>query len=929
MDTFLAHVAEKIKGEHPEGLEKVTVVFNNRRSGIFLRQWLMDSADAPFFLPRILGMDDLISEWSGLEIVRNELLVFELYDIYRQQPVESVRYDCFDEFMPLGDMMLADFSEVDLYCVDALSLFSNVHEIKSIGEWDIETGKLTPFQLKYLQFYKSLYSLYSGLRERLFSRQMAYSGMAYRIVSENISAILDKSDSQYFYFVGFNALSSSEEMVIRECVNRGVATLCTDGDLYYYDDPQQEAGFFLRKNAAIFPGIGDYENHFASTTKTIHLVNCPENVLQCKCAGYVLNQMIDEQGDNHLRDTAVVLADEELLLPVLNSLPAAVKSVNVTMGLPITDTAAHAFVLKLFSLHIRRHGSSFYHQDILNLLSDTFVQKFLGISNMHSKVNRMLYQEHVVYVDSPTLSSLCWQYAINISPVDYLFDNSAFSTSSFLTTANRAVMELSASKYLETNPKEKEAMSVVSEVLSTLCKIQEQYQFIESLPVLQKIYVRLVQNRSVAFYGKPVEDLQVLGVLETRNLDFKRLVILSANEGILPAARSFNSLIPYNLKVAFGLPTFHEKDAVYAYNFYRLLQRAGEVYILYSTEADSMGKGEPSRFIQQIRRELATRFPDKIKVTERVVSAESISAFTYPSEVEKNPGVMARIIELAQKGISPSALNKYRGCPMKFYYENVLRIEEADQVNADLEQNELGSCIHSVLETVFSMDSDKHVKPETLGRAIETVDSIIDQSLSAQFGHGRVRSGKNHFFKSVAKTQIVNFLKSEIRYLENNGDIEILALEQSLSHTMEDNNVKATIIGIADRIDKTNGIVRVIDYKSGKVEEKELYVAETYPDWRNVSDKWFQLMVYEWLYHHAQNGGQPHVSGIFPLRYLSSGLLTASWESSDIITPDHLSTFEDMLKSIVSELLNPSTPFYSNPGCKMCAYCPFDEICNR
>lgn len=934
MVSFLAEIARRLRAEHPDDLDRVTVVFNNRRSGLFLRQQFLAEAASPLFLPQTLGMDTLINQWAGLEIIPNELLLFELYEVYLQCEGADAKYRSFEEFMPFGDMMLTDFSEIDLYCVDASQLFSNLHDIKTIGEWNIETGHLTPFQERYLQFYRSLYHLYTGLHNRLRSQRKAFAGMAYRQVADDMESIVNTLGEAYFYFVGFNALSTSEERIIHQCVASGVGTLLTDGDAYYFNDNQQEAGHFLRKHSLLFPGIGDYTDHFAEGHKTITIVSCPENVLQCKYTGHIIQQHFQESPDSKLSDTAIVLADESMLLPVLNSLPPEVKTANVTMGFPMTNTAVHSLMLKLFSLHSRRWGSTFHHQDILDILSDDILSKILGTSNLHAKMNTLLYQEHVIYSDFETLSALCRQIDLDLSPVEFVFSKDSPSPDDFLGIAARLIQELYVGNHLDTNIREKEALACLFEIVDHLQDIQSQYHFIESLAVMQKIYTRLAQRCSVAFYGEPLQGLQILGVLETRNIDFKHLVMLSVNEGTLPSARSFNSLIPYNLKVAFGLPTFHEKDAVYAYNFYRLLQRAEDIVILYSTESDLMGKGEPSRFIQQIRRELSQKYPHNITLVEEVLSADSPqSTFLRQDSAEKTPAALARIREIVTRGLSPSALNKYRSCPLKFYYENVLGIEEQNRVNEDLEQNELGSCIHAVLEDIFSRDADRHVKPDTLRLALDDIDSIIEQALTEQFHHGRIPSGRNFFLKSVAKTQIVNFLKSELKYLDTVGDIEILGLEQSLSHPLDivvgGVPVQVVIAGIADRIDIANGVVRVIDYKSGKVENRELQVPDPSPDWAAVPDKWFQLMTYEWLFHYNHTGGSPHISGIIPLRHLNSQLLTATWEGSDVITSTHLETFELMLKQLASDLLNPDLPFLANPGNKMCAYCPFSEICNR
>lgn len=933
MESFLSEVTHKLLSDFPDGLDEVTVVFNNRRSGLFLRQQFNALAEHPMFLPNTIGMDTLVAELSEMEIIPNELLLFELFEIHNQLLGEDRKYDTFEDFISFGDMMLADFSEIDLYCVDARQLFANLHDIKSIGEWDIETGRLTLFQERYLRFYRTLYQYYSMLHERLQAQHKAYAGMAYRHVAENIDTLLRGRREKHICFVGFNALSTSEERIIQHCISAGIGSLYTDGDSYYFDHDQQEAGYFLRKHSKTFPGIGNYKSHFAKGRKSVTVIGCPENVLQCKYTGNLLATELKQHPDDHLNQTAIVLADESLLLPMINALPPEVKTANVTMGFPFTNTDIHSLTLKIFSLHQRRRKATFYHQDLQDVLSDPIISKTLGTRNLHSKVKSLLFEGHIIYADWDTVSTLSHKNGIDLEPIRFLFCDALPTPDDLLGMLQRMVALIYSSNILESNHKEKEALACLLEILNHFQEIQEQYHFIESLSVLLKIYTRLSQRRSVAFYGEPLSGLQILGVLETRNLDFKRVILLSANEGTLPSGRKFNSLIPYNLKVAFGLPTFHEKDAVYAYNFYRLLQRAEDICILYSTESDLQGKGEPSRFIHQIRRELAAQYPNNITITEKVLSAPNHSPMvTTPDIGAKSEEVLSRIKELATRGLSPSAINKYRNCPLKYYYENVLGIEEPDQVNEDLEQNELGSCIHSVLEKVYSTDIGHPVKAETLKQALSEIDTLIDQTLADQFHNGRSLSGRNHFLRSVAKSQITNFLKSEIKYLKEGGDVVIVGLEKRLSHGFDTalpdgSTMHVVITGIADRIDITGGTTRILDYKSGKVDPRDLKVTAPEPDWSAVSDKWFQLMTYEWLYHHNQDSPLPHVSGIIPLGNFNSSVLTASWENTETITRQHLDTFGEMLRQLTAELLNPEIPFLANPKSKMCSYCPFNEAC--
>lgn len=926
MNTFLTEIARRLRDEHPHDLDRVTVVFNNRRSGLFLRRQFARLGDAPFFLPRILGIDELVAQLGGLEIVPNELLLFDLFDIHRNIDNPGRKFETFEEFISFGEMMIADFSEIDLYLVDAQRLFSNLHDLKALGEWDIESGTLTPFQQQYLHFYQSLYQYYTGLHNRLQERRQAYTGMAYREVAEHIDTLLPNLDCDSLWFVGFNALSASEHRIIQHCVRQGIGTLCTDGDAYYYDNPVQEAGHFLRRHADQFPGIGNYPDHFAKEPKRITLVSCPEPVLQCKYAGRLLEQFTAL--DEPLEQTALVLGDENLLLPTLNSLPERVHTANITMGYPFTNTMAHTLMLKLFSLHQQRHGTYFYHKDLNDLLSDRHIAPLTGSHDLHAKLTRLLAHRHIVYADLDTLHALLQELGCTSDRIDYLFPDTTPTPEELLHMARQLVTEVYNSGIVAQHRQETEALGCLFQTIEYLEGLQEQYHCIDSLNVLLKIYTRLAQRRSVAFYGEPLSGLQILGMLETRNLDFRRVILLSANEGTMPAGNTGNSLIPYNLKVAFGLPTYHEKDAVYAYNFYRLLQRAEEVYILYSTDTDGMGKGEPSRFLLQVRDELAPRYPEQITLREEVLEATNETPQSRHLHcADKRPEILHRLREMADYGFSPSSLNKYRNCPLRFYYENVLQLQEIEEVSEDLEQSNLGTCIHAALQQIYSRDADRLVRKESLQHALDNLDGLLDEVLKVQFDHGRSHLGRNHFLESVARKQIASFLRSEIRYLGQGNTIEVVGLEQPLKHSLPVGDSSVKLIGTADRIDRSAGRLRIIDYKSGKVEEKDLHVASPDTDLLEVKDKWFQVMFYAWLYLRDNSSNEPCVAGIQPLGRLDSPLLTVSWDGQEILSADLLDRFETLLTQLLADLFNPDLPFEAKSDSPTCKYCPFLDTC--
>lgn len=943
MHTFLHNVAATLWERHRNDLENILIVFNNRRAGLFLQKELMALDEKPFFLPRIIGIDDLVQELGDLKITPSEFLLFELYDIYRTASEgNDNRFSTFEEFMSFGEMLIGDFSEIDLYAVDAAKLFNILHEHKKMGEWDIEGGALTEFQANYLSFYKSLYTFYTRLRDVLSGRGEAYMGMAYRQVAERIDTLVTKIKEHDVYFVGFNALSKTEERIIDGCIAHGIGHVIFDGDAHYVDDTNQEAGLFLRSHLNHFSGIAPFPNHFEEKKKTIHIVNCPENVLQAKAAGSILDGIIKnalkkapddpDAVSKTLKETAIVLADEKMLLPMMNAMPATVKTANVTMGFPYNLTQVHLIVTQVLSLYANHRNGRFHHDDLLALLSSPLIGNLLEMNDVYHSATEIVNKEKIIFA-SPQEADLLIGAAPGKERLMFLFHGDLTTVDAVLNNLKRLAENLSAHGIDKDNVKEREALACLLQILDFFEQLHNERHHIDTVATLQRLYDRMAKRRSIAFYGKPLKGLQLLGMLETRSIDFSNLVVLSLNEGTLPAGKSDNSLIPYIIKREFQIPTFREKDAVYAYNFFRLLQRADEAWLLYSSESAGIGKGEPSRFILQIKQEMALRYPN-LTVDEYAVSCPREAACEATTQaVAKNKSIMERLATIASKGFSPSMLNRYRGCPRRFLLEDVLEARETDTVSETLESNELGTFIHQILCDIYNIDKDKKIKASTLEKAVKEIDTLVDNSIESEVLKNRDREGKNHLYGEVAKIQIKRFLATEIAKLRSGRSIEMVLTEDEMKVRLPmpaqphlcDINIKGT----TDRVDIHDGYLHVSDYKSGSVVAKELAVDDPQPQPRDVPDKWFQLMTYAWLFHRQHHYDKPFKSGIIPLRLLDTDFMPAYWCGNDLFSVDDIDRFQVLLQSLIEEIFNPDIPFAADPKDKKktCQYCPFATSC--
>ena len=939
MEPFLKETLRRIVAEHPEGLGDVTLVFNNRRPALFVKHYLREILDGTYFLPRTVVFDDLVDELGNTELVPNEFLIFELYDIHRR--VNPADQRTLEQFMPMADMMLADFSEIDRYMVDVADLYGNLHDLKEIGEWQIDGRELTQFQKDYLRFYKSIYGYYTELRTLLESRGQAYYGMAYRAVAERIDSILDTRDDGMLYFLGFNALSKCEETIIKAYTRRGRARFVPDGDKYYFDDASQEAGYFLRKHHEL-SAVEEFDEHFAAMPREINIVKAPDNVSQAKYAGNLLRDIVSGGTDITVGDTALVLGDEGLITPVLNSLPDGIGQANITMGIPFTQSDMHSLALTVLSLYAdsradRQGRLLFYHKDLTDLLGNRYIGSLTGWRKMAGDTKRYLTDRNVIYAGQKEIEAMFAELQTSMESISFLFGAEQSKPFEVLGVVKQLASCLTREGHIAEGSKERAAAESLLQVVEYIETLKTSVEAggsriipIDNTATLKKIYLRIAQRHSISFIGKPMSGLQILGVLETRCLDFRRVVLLSANEGVIPSSRSNNTLIPNSLKRHFGMPTYYERDAVYAYNFYHLLQRAEEVYIVSSNDGS---KDQESRFVLQLRAELAKRYADTVTVNELTV-ATSNRCCDKPlrNTVEKNADIMER---LRSKRYSPSSLNSYISCPMRFYYENLLHIRQDDEISDTLESSDLGTVIHKCLEDIYKPFEHGVVERERLANEIDTVPARIETLLEQCFTNGRIHEGKTDLMRSVAISQVQHFLRRELEVLDQGHRIEIVQLEEVMETPVQfaldgsGEPVEVQFNTKADRIDRIDGQLRVVDYKSGRVKKEDVAVSVLDPSlWQKLPEKWFQVMFYAWYYARLHGVTEPVVSGLCPLQHLGGDFMPATVGESPRLDGETLALFEQTLNNILTEIMDEQTPFVANRN-KYCDYCAIAPVCPK
>ncbi len=966
MQSFLEKTVQHLCSKYGEGISDLCIVLPNRRAGLFMKTHFAKNLGQTFWAPEILATEDFVGLLAELEIADSTTLLFELYETVKT--VSKDRAESFDEFSKWGQILLSDLNEIDRYLVDVEQLFGNLKDIKELETWSLNTEEgLTDFQKQYLHFWQSLGEYYHNFSKRLLDKHHSYQGLAYKIVAEHVEERVNKHPWKKIIFAGFNALNKAEEIIIEKLLNRGKAEIIWDTDSYYINDPKQEAGKFfrkynekgkLKKGASVTINNLDKnlivdENLLATEKKKIIVIGAAKNVAQAKLAGNIVTDLQKEY--ESLQNTALVLADENLLFPVLHSLPENILDINVTMGYPLKNTPIAGYFDLVFDLHINaiklsqgKAKYSFYHKELLSLLSHPYtavlVSEVLGATRLSVKpIIKNIQDRNIVFAAKSTVENIISEKQPELLHIfQPVFDywqtpSDAIACISYLieTLKNSIIAQQAKNGANKTNL-ELEYLFAYTKILKRIQALQLDYpESIIDITTLQTIFKQIVRGSTLPFYGEPLMGLQVMGMLETRTLDFENVILLSCNEDILPSGKTVNSFIPFELKRYFGLPTYSDKDAIFAYHFYRLLQRAKNIYLIYNTESDALGSGEKSRFLTQLLYELP-KVNKQVVIEEKLVSIPvNVSNTSNVLSIPKTKKVVEKLIARAEKGFSPSILNIYRNCSLQFYFQAIAGLKEADEVEETIGADTLGNSIHEVLEILYQPFIGKKLTVADIKEMKQLVEELTIKTFEKEYSKSEISYGKNYLTVKVALKFLNNFLDSEISSIKKcekaGTPIIVKALEQTLDTILSIGTQKVKLHGKADRIDTVGAAHHIIDYKTGKAEDKEL----KFTDWLELKQdaglaKSFQLLMYAWMYQKNNPIIKNNiVSGIITFRELSRGLKTVKINGSDLLDVEVLNNFEEQLIIILKEILDTETEFTQTPHIENCEYCAFKGICNR
>lgn len=973
MTPFLYRIADTFYKNYGKDLQRTAFIFPNRRSSIFFRHYLAQIAGKPIFSPPIYTINNFMQELSGMQLADHTELLFILYEEYLQLKKSG---ESFDKFVFWGEMLINDFDDIDKYLVDARRLFTNIKDLK-----EIETDYLLPEQIEVIsRFWQSflypdtqsdkkssfaslwqiLYNLYANFRHRLAAQGLAYEGMAfYEVANRAQQGDLVLPDADRFVFIGFNAITKAEHILMQYLYNIG------RGDFYwdYYaptlQDNVNKASYFLTENRRQFPSCFDIGEEPIRTLPQYTVIPVSSGIGQTKQAGKILSDLI-AQGvidPDQALNTAIVLPDEEMLIPMLYAIPPEFSSINITMGYPLKNTPAATLfdAVGLMQKHIRWSSGTplFYHTDVLAILNHHFVKKAVPHETKLVADNMIRYNK--AYVSGAEFQ--CHPFLARLfTPV-----SSAQEAGTYLKDILDYLLGVDAGSQ---NGDGEEA----PETPIAVTQIEREYLYHYRLAVIRlrdvieahgtqldlftyfSLLNKITAHLAIPFRGEPLSGLQIMGVLETRALDFENIIILSMNEGVFPAKKIASSFIPYNLRRGFEMATTDHQDSIYAYYFYRMTGRAKNVFMLYDSRTEGLKKGEMSRYIYQLKYHYSRLFP-QLSITEKNISYNIVTEKPTAISVDKSEDVMELMREFLRGGrrrMSASGLNTYLNCPLQFYLQYAEQVQRDDEISENIDSSVFGSIYHGVMSEIY--DRMKNGNAEVLVTA-DMLNAILKEKKF--IGNLIAKWFSIVFFKMPPQEAsrpkplrgqhliiahiIEEYIKQTLLIDKESAPFTYIASEFRIDNDVYiplDDGREVAFKAFIDRIDSKGDTIRIVDYKTGKDGTKFSSVEDLFDTLKDERRKAIcQIALYCELYRRTFPA---ETRKLKPVIYKVKELFDDKFPQEITFGKNSLDNYDDIadeyreqLQKVLTEIFNPKIPFTQTQVEKNCKYCDFKDICKR
>lgn len=941
-NSFINDIADVYIKNHQKDPLNSCIITPNKRAHRFLKQAIISKSSSGSFLPKIFSIDDFISEYIPLIRIDEVDLSYILYDVFNKHIKAEENILDFEEFLSFSSILLSDFNEIDMQLVDGKDIFSYLNDAKAIQQWNPDGSELSPSQKEYLRFYNHLAIIYTGFKEELSKKKLCYQGMAYRYFAEHIIEITDKLPWKSIIFAGFNALTQSEEKIIKFLHNKEIIKTIWDTDSYYMGNKHMEAGLYFRRYKSWNKDIEQQtKKHFKESPKNIEIIGVPGILGQARIASQIMAERANNCSHNTSpttfeNNTVVVPADESLLIPLLNSLPSKIlQNANITMGLSIQHS--HAFRLAESLINLHTHSSKisslhtknirFHKDDLLAVLNNSLISLLYSVSE--NKKNNI---EHN-FLGEQAVNTIIKEYGLQ--HIENIFqschDQPIELVKKIQSVFNFLILLKNEEGKDMTEAKEKDALQQIVQIFNRLESLITDHKKPDNLKGLQLLYKQLIIGLSQSFTGNINQGLQIMGLLETRLMDFENVMILSTNEDILPASPFSSSFIPADIRYEFDLPGIQERTAVFAYHFYRLIQRAKNIYLIYSSTKKAMSGGEKSRFIKQIENELSQYKDHKnISIKHQLLNFEELD-FKPNQEIriKKDKTIVTKLELLATKGLSPTSLITYSQCSLKFYFKYIAKIYEPDEKEGIIDERIIGNVIHKILEDFYKPFINKDFPAQKLKILRKDLPQLIVDTFALEFD-GKIDEGANYLSVRDTEYYLSKFIDFEIKDAEkDNSQLIILGVETDLRRSISINtgekDLEVLVKGKADRIDEKNNIIRILDYKTGGITKTDIKIPKSIDGdinplfIKNKFNKALQLYVYHWMYQ--ANPKENTKVGIVSFRLIKSPYIMLKQEISTDLNDD--------FKEFVSSIFSVNSEFTQTENKDVCSYCPYQHICSK
>lgn len=907
MDSFIKKVLLDLKNQNFDFSQSIFIL-PNKRSGYHLKKTLSKVISRTIFSPEIVSIENFIEELSELKLLSNTELIFEFYSIYLKITPKD-KQEKFEDFIKWSRILIQDFNLIDKEIEDPSQVFDYLKAVKEMDHWSLDSNP-TELVKRHLYFWSNIKSYYREFSNHLLNINSGYQGILEKKALNNVQNYIKKKADLKYVFIGFNALNKIESLVIQEFLKTGLAEIYWDIDKISINSTFNNSAFFINQYRSNWPYYKNKEinwiNDNYSAKKNIDSVGISKNIGQVKYIGEIVKKNIGNEGK-----IAIILGDESLLIPMLNSLPKGVDGVNITMGFPLFSSSVSSLFYKLFRLHTKAQ-TTYYYKDVISILSHELIKPLFNLEeiNYSDLIIEKINNGNIVNIK---LEFLISNIKVKKGLIKLLFKSWSDNVDIAISNSKELITQIRNSFLIKDGGiLTVEHLYRFNEIFNELFVLKKKFKFINSITILFDLFQDIVRNERLKFNSESFSKIQIMGLLESRVLDFETVIISSVNEGVLPLGNTENSFIPFDVKIDNNIPTYKEQDAIYSYHFYRLIQRAKNVHLIYNTEVDALKGGEKSRFIRQLE------FEGIHKINQIIINSYTPKNEENLIEISKTNEIINDLKNLAKKGFSASSILSYIREPLTFYYKKILKIPDELRVEETIESNTLGTVIHESLKEIYKPLINKFITTEYLKAQLKKLDKIVKNQFKIIYNNGQFKTGKNLIILKVAIKYISDFIKLEIESIEKGNKIQIIGIEENFNVKFQSKKFKEEINlkGQIDRIDNLNGSLRIIDYKTGKkIEKRELNISS----WENLEmdyDKiknWFQLLFYAYAYSMTNNQNLPIEIGIISFKNLKSGLLKFNFgtrfDNTSIVNDETIRNYKIILEDILTEIMNSNISF--------------------